>query len=221
MSEDKKHSESNQPSAGAAPEAEPAAAAPASDGAGPADQVQASDEELIPFPQGELEQLREDNAKLRDQALRAMAEAENVRRRAERDKQEALKYATAGFAKDLLEVADNLARALQAAPEDQIGGNEVARQLRVGVAMTEQQLLEAFAKHGITKIEPLGEKFDPHYHQAMFEMPSAEHPPGTVAQVMQAGYVLNDRLLRPAMVGVAKGPAPQPDESAQRVDTTA
>ncbi len=164
----------------------------------------------------EVVRLSTENERLKDQALRALAEAENTRRRIQREKEDATRYAVAGFARDLLEIADNLRRALEAAPADGLADHPLAQQLSVGVSMTEKMLADAFAKHGISRIDPTGEKFDPNYHQAMFEVPDANTPPGTVVQVIQAGYVLNGRLLRPAMVGIAKG-----GETPQRVDTEA
>lgn len=162
----------------------------------------------------EFERIRElehELSSLKDSALRAMADAENVRKRAEREIADARKYGPVPLARDLLSVSDNLRRALEATPEDQIGDNELLKNLRAGVDMVEKELQDALKKAGVKEVTPeLGEKFDPNLHQAMFEMPTGEHPPGTVAQVVQAGYVLHDRLLRAAMVGVAKAP-PQND----------
>lgn len=142
-------------------------------------------------------------AELRDRLLRQVAETENMRRRLEREKQDAGTYAITSFARELLGVADNLRRALGAAPE----GSDPAsptHQVLVGVEMTEKELLNVFAKVGIAKIEAVGEKLDPNRHQAMVEVPSAETAPGTIIQVLQDGYMIKDRLLRPAMVIVAK-----------------
>ena len=139
----------------------------------------------------------------RDRLMRAVAETENVRRRAEREKTDALAYGATAFARDILDVADNLRRALDAVPA-QLRDDENLASLVTGVEMTERSLLHAFEKHGIAKIEAKGEKFDPNRHQAMFEVETTEVPPGHVVNVMQAGYVIKDRLLRPAMVGVAK-----------------
>lgn len=157
----------------------------------------------------ELEAARAEAEKMRDQMLRALAEADNIRKRAEREKQDTAKYAVSAFAKDLVEVAENLHRALAAAPADQLAGNELANQLAIGVSMTERQLADAFAKHGLTRIDPMGEPFDPNYHQAMYEVPDPSAEPGTVVHVVQAGYILNERLLKPALVGVAKGERPK------------
>lgn len=147
--------------------------------------------------------LQSEIAALKDQVLRARAETENVRRRADRDRSEASAYAVTGFARDLLNVGDNLRRALDAMPED------VAADMKAfveGVEMTERELLNIMERHGITKVNPeVGEKFDHKFHQAMFEVPTEDHVPGSIMQVVAPGYVIKDRLLRPAMVGVAKG----------------
>lgn len=147
--------------------------------------------------------LQSEIAVLKDQVLRARAETENVRRRADRDRQDASAYAVTGFARDMLSVSDNLRRALDAMPEG------VADDMKVfvdGVEMTERELLNTMERYGITKVVPeVGEKFDHKFHQAMFEVPTADHAPGSIMQVVAPGYVIKDRLLRPAMVGVAKG----------------
>lgn len=146
---------------------------------------------------------------LKDQLLRAVAETENVRRRAQRDREETLKYAAAPVVKDLLSVADNLQRALESVPQEQLGANEPVRNLHLGVEMTLKELQSVFDRHGIRFIDPLGERLDPHSHEAMYEVEDPSKPAGTVVQVVQAGYRLHDRLLRPARVGVAKG-GPKP-----------
>jgi molecular chaperone GrpE len=151
--------------------------------------------------------LAEANSKineLKDQNLRALAETENVRRRVQRDRDEALKFATTGLAKDLLPVADNLRRALDAIPKEALESDEALRNLATGVEMTERLLLNALDRHQIKRIDALGQKFDSNLHQAMFELPATGQPPGTVVQVLEAGYTIHDRLLRPALVGVAK-----------------
>ncbi len=152
----------------------------------------------------------------KDRLLRALAETENVRRRAERERSDAARFGAANFAKDMLNVADNLRRAIESAPESQ-AGDELMRNLLQGVAATERELLAAFERHGVRRIDPLGERFDHNFHQAMFEMENTGKPAGTVVQVLQPGYVMHDRLLRPALVGVAKGestppPSPRFDE---------
>ena len=157
-------------------------------------------------------------AELKDRLLRAVAETENIRRRAEREREETAKYAVTGFARDLLNVADNLRRALQSLPAEVRETDEAVAKLADGVELTERELLRVFDKHGIQVVEPKpGEKFDHNFHQAMFEAPNADQPPGTIVTVMQVGYALKDRLLRPAMVGVAK--APPGGEPDQKVDT--
>jgi molecular chaperone GrpE len=143
-----------------------------------------------------------------------LAEVENTRRRAQREREDAAKYAISHFAKDLLAVADNLRRALDSLPEAEIA-DEKTRSLLAGVAATERELLSAFERHGLRRIDPKGERFDHNFHQAIFEAERSDLPTGTIIEVLQPGYVLQDRLLRPAMVGVAKQPAPA---AAPRVD---
>ena len=146
-------------------------------------------------------------AELKDQNLRALAETENVRRRVQRDRDESLKFATTGLAKDLLPVADNLRRAIDAIPRDALEKDEALRSFATGVEMTERLLLAALERHQIKRIEALGQKFDSNLHQAMFEVPGTGQPAGTVVQVLEAGYTISDRLLRPALVGIAKAEA--------------
>ncbi len=163
-------------------------------------------------------------AELKDRLLRQAAEVENTRRRAKKDVEDAGNYAITKFARDLLDVSDNLRRALDAAG-DTSAADPAMKTLFEGVEMTEQALLKALEKNGIEKLEPLGEKLDPNKHQAVFEMPNPAYPDGHVAQVMQAGYVLKGRLLRPAMVGVTKNPAGEApakeDGPGSNVDTSA
>ena len=154
-------------------------------------------------------------AKLTDQLLRALAEAENMRRRSQREIEDARKYAVANFARDVLTVADNLRRALDAVPED-AAASEALKALSEGVGLTERELLAMMERHGIRKVNPMGEKFDPNLHQAMFEADTPGADPGTVIEVAQAGFVIGERLLRPAMVGVAKGGPKQPKPEAQK-----
>jgi molecular chaperone GrpE len=148
----------------------------------------------------------------KDRLLRALAETENVRRRAQREREDASRYAVSGFAKDLLSAADNLRRALESLPEPEVK-DERTRSLLEGVAATERELLGVFERHGIKRIDPKGERFDHNFHQAIFETDRSGAPSGTIVEVLQPGYVLHDRLLRPAMVGVAKG-GRNPAESA-------
>lgn len=149
-------------------------------------------------------QLEAEVANLKDQVLRAMAEAENTRRRAQRDREDASKFAVSSFAKELVTVADNLRRALEAVPAEGRENDEMLKGLAVGVEATERQLFAAFDRAGIKKIDPTGEPFDPNFHQVMFEIEHTGKPAGTVVQVLQPGYTIHGRLLREAMVGVAK-----------------
>jgi molecular chaperone GrpE len=142
-------------------------------------------------------------AEQKERLLRALAETENTRRRAQREREEVAKYAMSGFAKDLLSAADNLRRALASLPEA-MARDELTRNLLAGVAATERELLAAFERHGIRRIDPCGEPFDHNFHQAIYEAERTEEPPGTIIEVLQPGYLIHDRLLRPAMVGVAK-----------------
>lgn len=143
--------------------------------------------------------------KLRNEVLYAQAETQNVRRRLEKEKVDASAYAATGFARDMLSVADNLGRALASIPAE-LREDERMKALLTGIEMTAKELDNVFQRNGITKIETMGEKLDPNRHQAMLELPHAEAEPGTVIQEMQAGYMIKDRLLRPALVGVAKAP---------------
>lgn len=146
-------------------------------------------------------------ADTKDKLLRALAETENQRRRAQRDTDDARKYAATNFAKDMVDVADNLRRAIGSLDPASLQDDR-AKALVEGVAATERALLAALERHGIKRIDPeIGEKFDPHSHEAMFEVPNTGKPGGSIVQVVQAGYRIHDRLLRPAMVGVAKGAA--------------
>jgi molecular chaperone GrpE len=151
-------------------------------------------------------ELKRQVAELDDRWRRALAETENLRRRAERDVADARVYGIVNFAREVVGVADNMTRAMQAL-DDEIRGKVDAgvKALLDGVELTERELLNVLEKHGVRKIEPLGQKFDPNLHQAMFEVPDPSVPSGTVVQVVQSGYTIGERLLRPAMVGVAKG----------------
>jgi|TARA_R100000501_G_scaffold13654_3_gene24895 molecular chaperone GrpE len=140
-------------------------------------------------------------ADLKDRLVRQAAETENVRKRGERERSDSANYAITGFARDLLSVADNLARALEAAEKDEV----VNQGLLTGVQMTQKELMKTFEKHGIARIAAVGEKLDPNLHQAMMEVDATEETPsGIIAMELQAGYTIKDRLLRPAMVTVAK-----------------
>ena len=173
-------------------------------------------------PDQELAAARQEAAQLKDQLLRALAEAENVRRRAQREREDAAKYAITNFARDVLQVSDNLHRALEAIPPAALAADEALRNLHEGVTATERQLDAALERQQVKRIWPMGEKFDANLHQAMFEVQTADQAPGTVVQVMQAGYLIHDRLLRPALVGVAKQPAGDaPPAGTGKVDTIA
>jgi molecular chaperone GrpE len=183
-----------QQAAEAAAEAENASAAPP-----------AQDPAVQPSPPDPLLEARQEAGELKDRLLRTLAEMENLRKRTEREVADARLYGNATFARDVLAVADNMQRALDAmGPELRESGDAKVKSLIEGVELTERELLKVLEKHGVKKFSPEGEKFDPNVHQAMFEMEHPELPPGHVAQVMQAGYMLGDRVLRPAMVAVVK-----------------
>ena len=147
-----------------------------------------------------VELLKAENAELRDRYLRLAAEMDNLRRRTERDVKDAKSYSVAGFARDMLAVSDNLRRALDAIPPDALAGNDTGlKALAEGVEMTERSMLAALERHGVRKLDPIGEKFDPNFHQAMFEVPNPDVASNTVVQVVQAGYVIGERVLRPAI----------------------
>lgn len=177
-----------------------------------------------------VEALQAENADLKDRALRVMAEMENLRRRTEKELKDTRQYAMAGFARDMLTVSDNLRRAIEAVPEDVRENADAGMAgLLEGVEMTERELLNQLEKNGVKKLDPAGQKFDPNFHQAMFEVPNTEVPNNTVVQVVQAGYQIGERVLRPAMVGVSRGgpkeapadKAESAEDSGQTVDKTA
>lgn len=188
-----------------ATEPEIGAAGPEVEGVAESEATGASDDAALAAALERIAELEAETGKLKDQALRALAETENIRRRSEREREDTAKYAISGFAKSLLDAADNLRRAIDAVPAGAVEADAALKTLVDGVAATERQLLAAFERHGVTRIEPVGETFDPNFHQAMFELPGTGKPAGTIVQVMQPGYVLQGRLLRPAMVGVARG----------------
>ncbi|WP_375608971.1 MULTISPECIES: nucleotide exchange factor GrpE [unclassified Bartonella] len=154
-----------------------------------------------------LASLQNENKELKDQLLRLAADMENLRRRTARDVADARAYSIANFARDMLSVSDNLNRALEAIPEGARENDAGLKSLAEGVEMTERAMMVALERHGVQKIHPEGQKFDPHFHQAMFEISNADVPDNTVQQVVQAGYIIGERVLRPAIVGVAKGGA--------------
>lgn len=151
----------------------------------------------------EIKQQAEEIAKLKDQYLRAMAETENVRTRARRDVEDTAKYAATKFARDVVNIVENLQRASASISADARAGSDVLKQVGDGIDMTMHELLTIFERNGIKRIDPEGQKFDHNFHQAVAQVPSRDVAPGTVIQVLQAGYVMHDRLLKPAMVTVA------------------
>jgi molecular chaperone GrpE len=153
-----------------------------------------------------VEALNAENAALKDRVLRTLAEMENLRRRTEREVADARTYAATAFARDMLNVTDNLARALENLPENIRAAADDAMKVFIdGVELTGRDLAAALGRHGVKKLEPQGEKFDPNFHQAMFEIPDESLPSGTVTKVVQSGWTIGDRVLRPALVGVSKG----------------
>jgi molecular chaperone GrpE len=156
-----------------------------------------------PVPSTALER---EHAEMKDRLLRTLAEMENLRKRTEREKADALLYGVTSFARDVLVVADNMRRALDAvAPDVRASAQAGVKALLDGVELTERELLKALEKNGVRQFTPQGEKFDPNVHQAMFEVPDASVPAGSVVQVVQPGYMIGERILRPALVGVSKG----------------
>jgi molecular chaperone GrpE len=146
-------------------------------------------------------------AQYKDKLLRTLAEMENLRKRTEREVLDARAYGIAGFARDVLAVADNMHRALEAiGPNLREGADPKVKVLIEGVELTERELMKILERNGVRKFSPQGEKFDPNFHQAMYEVPTSDQPPGHVAQVIQAGYMLGERVLRPALVAVSKAP---------------
>ncbi len=158
--------------------------------------------------------LREENDRLRDQVLRLMADMENLRRRTEREKADTANYAISNFARDVLAVNDNLERAVEAVPEEALAQDQTLKALHEGVLVTRRELLNTLERHSITVMVPKGERFDPNLHQAMFELENTEVPAGTVLEVVQPGYMIGERVLRPAMVGVSKGGPREPRPAA-------
>jgi molecular chaperone GrpE len=159
--------------------------------------------------------LEAEKADLKDKLLRLLAEMENLRRRTEKEVGDAKAYAVTGFARDMLGVSDNLRRAQESLPQDARAGLDAAVTAMIeGVELTERDLIKTLEKHGVRRVEPLGQKFDPNLHQAMFEAPDPSTPKGAVLQVVQAGFTIGERVLRPALVGVSSGapltPPPQP-----------
>jgi molecular chaperone GrpE len=153
-----------------------------------------------------VEALNAENSQLKDRVLRTLAEMENLRRRTEREVADAKTYGVTSFARDMLSVVDNLARALEHLPaEARANADPHIQSMIEGVELTARDLEAALGRHGVRKLEPKGQKFDPNFHQAIFEAPDETLPAGTVSQVVQSGWTIGDRVLRPAMVGVSKG----------------
>ena len=160
--------------------------------------------EAVANPPNENERLTVEVAELKDRLLRALADSENQRRRAERDVKDAGTYAISKFARDMLAVLDNLRSALATAPHEARAEGSLAATVLHGIELTERSLVQGLERHGVKEINSLGTKFDPNLHQAMVEIPHPTATPGTVAEVMQQGFVIGERVLRPALVGVAK-----------------
>jgi molecular chaperone GrpE len=176
--------------------------------------------ESEPSEADQIARLEAEAAELRDQLLRALAEQENQRRRSQREREEAVRYAAAPLLRDLLTAVDNLSRALASVPDGAAENDEALKMLLDGVKLTERELQSVFERHHIVKLDPLGERLNPHEHEAMFEIPDPNAPAGTVVQVLQSGYLLHDRLLRPARVAVAKGgPAAQTSDESETEDS--
>ena len=164
--------------------------------------LQNDEEGEVNEPSKSLDELEAKISELKDQLLRTVADSENLRKRLEREKEQTRKFGIANFAKDLLSIADNLGRALDAAPAKEDVEDQAIENLVLGIQMTEQELQKAFENNNIRKIDPLGEKFDYNFHQAMFEVEETDKESGIVVQVLQPGYAIDDRILRPAMVGL-------------------
>lgn len=178
---------------------------PKAPGAPAGDQGQSAPGEAPKHHDDVIAELRKEVADLKDRVLRAHAEVENIRKRSEREKEETAKYAITKLARDIVNVGDNFQRAIDAVPADAAERDETLKSFLEGVTMTERELLNVLERYGIRKILPQNEPFNPHMHQAVMEMQRTDVPSGTVVQVFQAGFVIEDRVLRPAMVVVAKG----------------
>lgn len=187
----------------------------------PGENKPAADNGKVTELQNKVAALQQELDKSKDQMLRALAEAENARKRALKERDDTSKYAVTAFARDLLSVADNLRRALDAIPADLLAADPRLKNVTDGIAATERELLKSFEKGGIRKITPEGEPFNPNFHEVMFEIPGTGKPPGTVLQVIESGYVLHDRLLRPARVGVAKDEGQGNSRPGGQIDTQA
>ncbi|MCM2344471.1 MAG: nucleotide exchange factor GrpE [Alphaproteobacteria bacterium] len=168
----------------------------------------------------QISDLQQQLAAMKDQGLRALAEADNTRKRAIKDREDASKYAIANFARDLLDYTDNFKRAIESIPDElKTSGDDRIASMITGLEAMQRQLLQTFEKNGVKKLEPRDEPFNPHFHEVMFEVPGTGKPAGTIIQLVDAGYILHDRLLRPARVGVAKDEGQ--GSAAHSVDTQA
>ncbi len=174
-----------------------------------------------PDPAAEIERLEAEKADLTERLIRLAADTDNLRKRTERELTDARKYAVTKFAGDMLVVGDNLRRALKAVPAERLeSGDDVLKALSEGVQVTEREMERLLERNGITRIAATGERFDPHRHQAMFEIPDPAKPAGTVVEVVQEGYQIGDRVLRAALVGISKGgPAPEAKPAAATAET--
>nr|WP_320144259.1 nucleotide exchange factor GrpE [uncultured Cohaesibacter sp.] len=188
----------------------------------PAEEVSQEEPYLNPLEAAELriKEMEKEASEMKDQLLRTVADMENLRRRTEKEIRDAKQFSVTSFARDMLAVADNLRRGLEAIPEDErANADGTLKALLEGTEMTEREMLKTLEKHGVKKLNPEGEKFDPNYHQAMFEVPNPDVPNNSVIQVVQSGYVIGTRVLRPAMVGVAKGGPKFPAQPADDADS--
>jgi molecular chaperone GrpE len=179
------------------------------DQAKPADSLKAADADPARTLGADLDALLAENTEMRDRLLRTLADMENLRRRTEREKADTARYAITNFARDVLTVGDNLKRTMDHVPNEAAADDPALKTFLEGVELTERELLNVLERHGVTRIEPLGQRFDPNFQQAMFEVQNPDVAEGTVVDVMQAGYAIGDRCLRPALVAVAKGGAKQ------------
>lgn len=170
-----------------------------------------------------IQLLEDQHERMKDQMVRALAEAENTRKRAQKEREDASKFAVSSFARDLLSVADNLRRALDAVTDEMLGESPNMKNLMDGVSATEREMLSCFERNGIVKIEPLDEKFDPNFHEVMFEAPMPDKESGIIIQILEPGYMINDRILRPARVGISKNDGgntePPASDSGHAIDT--
>jgi molecular chaperone GrpE len=162
-------------------------------------------EEALPDPAALLEAARAEARDMKDRMLRTLAEMENLRKRTEREVVDARTYGVTSFARDMVGVADNMRRAFDSLPAEARPEDGPLKAFLDGIDLTERELLKTLEKHGVRRIEPDGQKFDPNLHQAMFEVPNPDVPNGTVVQTVQSGFVIGERVLRPALVGVSKG----------------